>query len=136
MSKKIGIDEKGREIISKEPLALKLGLKKPESLQDKVRRMIRLEASLYAEAQGKETFEEADDFDVGDDFDPTTPYEVPADNEGYSGPTVKQNGEIVLDDSVQEEFKEFLREKYPKLGVPESSDSEPQKLPQEGVKND
>lgn len=24
---------------------------------------------------GKETFEEADDFDVGDDFDPTSPYE-------------------------------------------------------------
>lgn len=27
------------------------------------------------EAAGRETFEEADDFDVGDDYDPSSPYE-------------------------------------------------------------
>lgn len=29
-----------------------------------------------AEAEGMETFEESDDFDVGDDLDPSTPYEA------------------------------------------------------------
>lgn len=31
---------------------------------------------MEALAAGQETFEEADDFDVDDDFDPTSPYEV------------------------------------------------------------
>lgn len=38
--------------------------------------MVRSERlKLEVEAQGQETFDEADDFDIGDDFDPTSPYE-------------------------------------------------------------
>lgn len=63
------------------PLEQPLGFRRPETIQDQIRRMIRTEASLYAQENEMDTFEEADDFEVGDDFDPTTPYELDFDHE-------------------------------------------------------
>lgn len=71
-----GLDEKGHEIPDSTPMALPVGFKRPESLQDQIRRLIRSERlAMEASSLGRETFEEADDFDVGDDYDPTSPYE-------------------------------------------------------------
>lgn len=68
--------EHGYEIVSPLPMAPPVGYKKSPTLAEQIRAMIISEKLRQeAEAAGFETFEEADDFDVGDDFDPTSPYE-------------------------------------------------------------
>lgn len=52
------------------PVAIPAGMKKPETAEERMRRMIRNELSMAAGRDGEETFEEANDFDVDDD-DPT-----------------------------------------------------------------
>lgn len=69
------LNERGHEILDPEPMAIPLGFKKPETLAEQIRRMVKTEMSQAAASQGQETFEEADDFDIGDDYDPTSPYE-------------------------------------------------------------
>lgn len=70
------LDQQGREMPNPTPLAPPLGYKKQPSIREQIRNMVRGEQlRLAAESAGVETFEEADDFDVGDDYDPTSPYE-------------------------------------------------------------
>lgn len=72
----------GRRIIGKEypnpiPMEAPLGFIEQKPLHEQIRDMVKNELSRQAEAEGFETMEEADDFDVDDDFDPTTPFELP-----------------------------------------------------------
>lgn len=70
------IDGRGREIPDPTPVAPPIGYVKQPSLHEQIREMVRSERlAQEAAAAGFETFEEADDFDVGDDFDPSSPYE-------------------------------------------------------------
>lgn len=71
-------DEHGNEIPDQTPVEVPLSFKKPLTLAEEVRRMVRNELSQVAENQGAETFEEADDFDVEDDDDLAfmSPYEI------------------------------------------------------------
>lgn len=55
-----------REVPDKTPVSMPLGYERPEPLESMIARMIRVE-SVKAQSQGKETFEESDDFDVDDD---------------------------------------------------------------------
>lgn len=71
------LDEKGREIPNPNPLEIPAGFKRPDTLAEQVRRLVK--SSLLAEQaqdQGFETFEESEDFEIDDDmFDPSSPYE-------------------------------------------------------------
>lgn len=60
------------------PVAMPAGFKRPETLEERIRRLVRSERfAAEMEAAGFETFDEADDFDVEDDRpDPATPYEL------------------------------------------------------------
>ncbi|QXP07974.1 MAG: hypothetical protein [Arizlama microvirus] len=70
-------DEEGREIPDPTPHSLAVGFRKPETIDEKILRLVKSrEMQRDLEAQGYETFEDAEDFDVGDDFDPQTPYEL------------------------------------------------------------
>jgi len=70
------LDARGREKPDPIPLSPPLGYKKHPTLREQIRDMIRSEKLRQeVEAAGLETFEEADDFDVGDDYDPRSPYE-------------------------------------------------------------
>lgn len=66
-------DAQGREIPDPTPVEIPVHLNIRHS--DHIRDIIRQELSRFAEDQGHETFEEADDFDCDDDFDPASPYE-------------------------------------------------------------
>ena len=69
-------DERGYEIMDDRPLQPPIGYHRQPSLSDQIRQMVRSEAlAREAEQSGLETFEEADDFDIGDDYDPRSPYE-------------------------------------------------------------
>lgn len=71
-------DEYGNEIADETPLEVPLSFKKPLTLAEEVRRMVKNEMSQMAESQGAETFEEADDFEVEDEDDLAfmSPYEI------------------------------------------------------------
>lgn len=60
-------DVEGRELPDPTPVAIPAGCGQPESLQDTIRRMIRVHMSEFAQGQGAETFFEANDFDIDED---------------------------------------------------------------------
>lgn len=62
------------EKISPKPMQLPVGMRNPPTLQEQMAQFMRA-SRLLAEAQGRESFEEANDFDVGDDYDPNSPWE-------------------------------------------------------------
>lgn len=70
------LTEDGQEILDPTPVAPPVGFVRQPSLAEQIRQMVRSEKlALEAEAAGFETFEEADDFNVGDDYDPRSPFE-------------------------------------------------------------
>lgn len=68
-------DERGREIPDPTPVAMPAGVGQPEPLHVTIKRMIRNEMSQFADSQGQETFEEANDFDVDDEDEMRSNYE-------------------------------------------------------------
>lgn len=81
------LDEHGREVPDPMPVAIPVQFQVPESLEDRIKRIIHSQLSVEADAAGFETFEEADDFDVGDDYDPRSPHELDLDQEMAELPT-------------------------------------------------
>lgn len=74
LTKQIGTD--GREYNDPTPMAPPIGYKRAPSMVEIIREQVRHALlAQAAEASGHETFEEADDFDIGDDYDPSTPWE-------------------------------------------------------------
>lgn len=70
------LDDNGHERLDPTPMAPPLGWKPEPSMVEIIRAQIAGERLRQeAEAAGMESFEEADDFDVDDDFDPSSPYE-------------------------------------------------------------
>lgn len=67
----------GSEILDPTPIAPPIGYKRQPTMVEYIRNMVRSERlRAEAEALGMESFEESEDFDVGDDDDdPSTPYE-------------------------------------------------------------
>lgn len=56
----------GREILDQTPVEWPVGVSVPESMEQKIARMVRVGVSQFAQENGAETFDEADDFDVDD----------------------------------------------------------------------
>lgn len=98
------LDKEGREVPDPNPMEIPAGMKRPETLAEQVQRLVRHSISAHAELHGMETFEEADDFDIDEDFDPSTPYEVDFD------PVIGR--EITPADFMNPEKRAFLREEY------------------------
>lgn len=67
----------GEELVDGRSMEPPLGYVPSESLAEQIARAVRSHAVQQAIADsGGETEEEANDFNVGDDFDPTSPYEA------------------------------------------------------------
>lgn len=69
-------DEFGRELPDPTPVEMPLNFKRPVPMAELIRRTIRTELSRRAEQAGFESFDESDDFDVDDDVEPVSPYEM------------------------------------------------------------
>lgn len=76
---------RGHELPDRTPVAIPVRLTRPPTMAEQVRELVRGELSRQAAASGLETWEEADDFDIGDDFDPSSPYELNFDQEDERG---------------------------------------------------
>jgi len=84
------LDAYGRERPSPIPMAPPIGYKKQPSMIDNIRDMVRREMSQQAAAAGMETFEEADDFEIDDDYDPKSPHEMSIEQELAGAPQAPQ----------------------------------------------
>lgn len=74
---KASLNQDGHEIGDSRPLEVALNLRRAPSLTEQIRAVVRSERlKQEAIASGHETFEEADDFEIGDDYDPESPYEM------------------------------------------------------------
>lgn len=69
-------DEKGVFYPDPTPIAPPVGYVRSPTIAEQIRTMVRSEQlRAVADASGMDTFEEADDFDIGDDYDPRSPWE-------------------------------------------------------------
>lgn len=76
MSRKL--NEKGEEVLDRTPVAVPVGFsRRAPSIQDIIAYHMRDPAFLNSlRSPEHETWEDANDFDCGEDYDPTTPYEA------------------------------------------------------------
>lgn len=83
---KPGLNEDGHETPDPRPMSPPVGYNRQPSLAEQMREMVRDHKAMMALAGDDtvETFEEADDFDIGDDIDLSTPYEESFDPLGRS----------------------------------------------------
>lgn len=76
------LDSLGREIISDERVEIPARLRRPDTIAEQIQRTVKQELSLAASQVGFESFDEADDFDVGDE-DPRSIHELDDDQLEY-----------------------------------------------------
>lgn len=74
------LDKNGHEILDSTPVARPIKFNQRPMPLDEIKAALRL-FSEEAARNGQETFEEAEDFDVGDDAEPYSPYEHPTDEQ-------------------------------------------------------
>lgn len=71
------LDKSGREKVDGKPMEPPIGYTRTPSLAEQIKQMVRGERlAQEAAAMGAETFEEADDFNIDEEFDPESPYEA------------------------------------------------------------
>lgn len=69
-------DEEGRELTDPTPMQPPLGYRRTLSLSEQIAQQVRVaKLQLLEEMKLEETEDEADDFEVGDDFEPLSPHE-------------------------------------------------------------
>jgi len=94
--------EVNHEQLDTTPVAIPARLTRASNLNEVVRQMVRgEELRRLAEASGEETFDEADDFAVGDDYEPSSPYE-----EIFEGDVLKDNYARIAIEKAAGEKKE------------------------------
>lgn len=87
-------DARGREIPDPTPVEVPLKFRRKPSREDDIRRLIREVISGYVESKGFESFKEADDFDISDDQEMVSPYEMTAMQEEFHE-EVKSDGVVL-----------------------------------------
>lgn len=89
-------------VIDGQPAEVPAGFRVPETMEQRVQRLVRGALSRRAEEVGFESFEEANDFDIPDDpVDPSTPFEE------FFDPTL---GRSITPDEFRRFESEFRKE--------------------------
>lgn len=70
------LDENGHEVLDQSPVAIPVRFQRVESMTQEIARLVNSHLSILAYDQGYETFDEADDFDVGDEEELRSNYEI------------------------------------------------------------
>lgn len=75
------LNDKGQEVLNDAPVTLPVRYQRGDNITERVQRMVEETISRRAEMAGLETLDDANDFDVGDDYDPRSEHEVDEDAE-------------------------------------------------------
>lgn len=94
------LDEAGREVLDQTPIALRVKRRVVTDFED-IRNIIRREISDAASRGGAETFEEANDFDVDDEVDFSSPHEYTADQEAEDREAIEAHRQAELERAVK-----------------------------------
>lgn len=122
------LNAKGQEIPDPTPIEVPIGFNRPPTIQEQIAKYVQ-SANLLAQQTGYESFEEAEDFDVGDDLDPSTPYELDFDHTTGREVYKQQKEEL---DKYRSEFDAFVRNKKKKEKAEKKADKkEKSDLPKE-----
>lgn len=73
----------GKEILNRTPIAIPLGFSRPKSITEQIAEFVTNQKTQeQLDAAGFETFEDAEDFEIGDDYEslPESKYEADFDN--------------------------------------------------------
>lgn len=113
----------GQEVPDSTPLAVPLGSRKPESITEMMRRLIRQDMSRHFEKQGHESFEEANDFEVEDEDAElsNTEYETMADEVPRSAQAPKEAHD---EDEDEEEKPRRKKKSYARRQAEEEDEEE------------
>lgn len=86
--KKLGstILENGAELNDPTPMVMDANLERPPTLREQIQRVIKSDLAIQAQYQGYESFEEANDFEIGEEDEIGTQYEIMPD-ENIVAPT-------------------------------------------------
>lgn len=112
------LNEKGEEVLDPTPVAKPLGWRAPYTIQEQIQRFVRDELSRRAAQDGFETFEEAEDFNVGDDYDPRSPHEIDEDLPAW-------REEDQVKEAVRHAEERIAKRFLPKRSSPERSEEAP-----------
>lgn len=116
---------RAREVLDSTPITIPVNLRRSESMDERIARIVQHSVSKQAADQGLETFEEADDFDIPDDpLDPSSPWETDFD---MAAANAVDRGVVQKPDLSPDRYRE-LQEKYPPKG---SKKSDPSKKPED-----
>lgn len=121
-------DEKGHFIPDDSPVEVPLRFKTQETEAERIARAVSLEFSQQADDKGFETFEDAQDFDVDDEFDifPQSSFEIQEMEEEYL-PDTPSDKEKTLEEKLIEEAdgeKNQEAEQNERVTPPEDAKSE------------
>lgn len=127
-------NKNGEEILDPTPVNIPIRFRVPTPLNERIRQMVRQEASLYAKNNGDETFDEADDFNISDDpADPSSPWEEDFDPEvphiASREAEIRHGAVKNFDESKikagQDELKKYSKSNYSKPKTSPKEKSEP-----------
>lgn len=123
-------NERGEELPDPTPIAVSPQLTPQKSIHDKVIDVLRSERwDQLMRAQGMETFEEANDFDTGDeDADtPDTPYMQDEDGQFYAARRGEVAGRMVQDVEMTDKHRDILSKVDEHLRNPKKVDKKDDK---------
>lgn len=88
------LDQNGHEVLDPAPMYPTVGFQDPPTLEQQIKMLLQQERVREAlEAEGFETPEEADDFEVGDDFEPFSFHEFSEEEEEAARAFIAQRRE-------------------------------------------
>lgn len=128
------LDEHGLEVPDPTPMEIPVAMRRPETSDERIRRIIAHSLSVRAAEAGLESFEEADDFDIEDDpIDPSTPWEKDFDHAAVAAidrgvvqapPPISANAKRILDDYVSRKTSKAPAKQGAPQGAPEATASQ------------
>lgn len=112
------LPKRGAEKVDKTPVTIPVNLRRSESMDERIRRILAHSASQHAIENDLETFEEADDFDIPDDpIDPSTPWE-----HDFDMPAMQAiDAGVVKKPEIDPARARELREKYARKPKPKKT---------------
>lgn len=94
------------------PMTIPAGFRRPERLEDQIMRLVKRSIDDHARANDLETFEDFLDFDIDEEVDPQSPYEVfydPVLDKEISPQEFKDNAEAYKNRYVKAQMERFSR---------------------------
>lgn len=107
-------DERGNEIPDPTPVAIPSGFRRPPTLQEQIRALVRHERYIAGVNNGEiESIEEADDFDVDDEEFPASRWEFEADEQDLRALVRHETNRV----KREEKLREAAEQRKPKKKV-------------------